>query len=186
MKALSEGVAAVESVGSEEKMPNAEIGTVSAAEERVVDVVPVVQEGGPGDLDDGGKKLCVTTGEVSSFGAKNLAIQGKKEASGIAGDTVDLKDEAWSANEARVNVPDSTWSAEEARVEARMVSRSADDCNNGAQVSVAADDGGSQVDAPVQPEVSSEERNGKEHRSQCGSIAVWKLAGSRHRANCDR
>ena len=94
MEALSEGVAAVESVGPEEKMPNAEIGTVSAAEERVVDVVPVVQEGGPGDLDDGGKKLCVTTEEVSSFGAKNPAIQGKKEASGIAGDTVDLKDEA--------------------------------------------------------------------------------------------
>ena len=163
MKALSEGVAAVESVGPEEKMPNAEIGTVSAAEERVVDVVPVVQEGGPGDLDDGGKKLCVTTEEVSSFGAKNLAIQGKKEASGIAGDTADLKDEAWSANEARVNVPDSTWSAEEARVEAHMVSRSADDCNNGAQVSVAADDGGSQVDALVQPEVSSEERNGKDY-----------------------
>ena len=161
MEALSEGVAAVESVGPEEKMPNAEIGTVLAAEERVVDVVPVVQKGGPGDLDDGGKKLCVTTEEVSSFGAKNLAIQGKKEASGIAGDTVDLKDEAWSANEARVNVPDSTWSAEEARVEAHMVSRSADDCNNGAQVSVAADDGGSQVDALVQPEVSSEERNGK-------------------------
>ena len=161
MKALSEGVAAVESVGPEEKMPNAEIGTVSAAEERVVDVVLVVQEGGPGDLDDGGKKLCVTTEEVSSFGAKNLAIQGKKEASGIAGDTVDLKDEAWSANEARVNVPDSTWSAEEARVEAHMVSRSADDCNNGAQVSAAADDGGSQVDALVQPEVSSEERNSK-------------------------
>ena len=161
MEALSEGVAAVESVGPEEKMPNVEIGTVSAAEERVVDVVPVVQEGDPGDLEDGGKKLCVTTEEVSSFGAKNLAIQGKKEASGIAGDTGDLKDEAWSANDARVNVPDSTWSAKEARVEAHMVSRSADDCNNGAQVSVAADDGGSQVDALVQPEVSSEERNSK-------------------------
>ena len=161
METLSEGVAAVESVGPEEKMPNAEIGTVSAAEERVVDVVPVVQEGDPGDLEDGGKKLCVTTEEVSSFGAKNLAIQGKKEASGIAGDTGDLKDEAWSANDARVNVPDSTWSAKEARVEAHMVSRSADDCNNGAQVSVAADDGGSQVDALVQPEVSSEERNSK-------------------------
>ena len=161
MEALSEGVAAVESVGPEDKMPNAEIGTVSAAEERVVDVVPVVQEGGPGDFDDGGKKLCVTTEEVSPFGAKNPAIQGKKEASEIAGDTVDLKDEAWSANEARVNVPDSTWSAEKARVEAHMVSRSADDCNNGAQVSVAADDGGSQVDALVQPEVSSEERNGE-------------------------
>ena len=161
MEALSEGVAAVESVGPEEKMPNAEIGTVSAAEERVVDVVPVVQEGDPGDLEDGGKKLCVTTEEVSSFGAKNLAIQGEKEASGIAGDTEDLKDEAWSANDARVNVPDSTWSAKEARVEVHMVSRSADDCNNGAQVSVAADDGGSQVDALVQPEVSSEERNSK-------------------------
>ena len=100
MEALSEGVAAVESVGPEEKMPNVEIGTVSAAEERVVDVVPVVQEGGPGDLEDGGKKLCVTTEEVSSFGAKNPAIQGEKEASGIAGDTEDLKDEAWSANDA--------------------------------------------------------------------------------------
>ena len=89
MEALSEGVAAVESVGPEEKMPNVEIGTVSAAEERVVDVVPVVQEGGPGDSEDGGKKLCVTTEEVSSFGAKNPAIQGEKEASGIAGDTED-------------------------------------------------------------------------------------------------
>ena len=161
MEALSEGVAAVESVGPEEKMPNVEIGTVSAAEERVVDVVPVVQEGGPGDSEDGGKKLCVTTEEVSSFGAKNPAIQGEKEASGIAGDTEDLKDEAWSANDARVNVPDSTWSAKEARVEAHMVSRSTGDCNNGAQVSAAADDGGSQVDALVQPEVSCEERNGK-------------------------
>ena len=79
MEALSEGVAAVESVGPEEKMPNVEIGTVSAAEERVVDVVPVVQEGGPGDSEDGGKKLCVTTEEVSSFGAKNPAVQGKKK-----------------------------------------------------------------------------------------------------------
>ena len=161
MEALSEGVAAVESVGPEEKMPNVEIGTVSAAEERVVDVVPVVQEGDPGDLEDGGKKLCVTTEEVSSFGAKSLAIQGEKEASGIAGDTEDLKDEAWSANDARVNAPDSTWSAKEARVEVHMVSRCTGDCNNGAQVSAAADDGGSQVDALVQPEVSREERNGK-------------------------
>ena len=108
MEALSEGVAAVESVDPEDKMPNAEVETVSAAEERVVDVVPVIQEGGPGDLDDGGKKLCITTEEVSSFGAMNPAIQGKNEASEIAGDTVDLKDEAWSANEARANVPDST------------------------------------------------------------------------------
>ena len=161
MEALSEGVAAVESVGPEEKLPNVEIGTVSAAEERVVDMVPVVQEGDPGDVEDGGKKLCVTTEEVSSFGAKSLAIQGEKEASGIAGDTEDLKDEAWSANDARVNAPDSTWSAKEARVEVHMVSRSTGDCNNGAQVSAAADDGGSQVDALVQPEVSREERNGK-------------------------
>ena len=161
MEALSEGVAAVESVDPEDKMPNAEVGTVPAAEERVVDVVPVIQEGGPGDLDDGGKKLCITTEEVSSFGAMNPAIQGKNEASEIAGDTVDLKDEAWSANEARVDVPDSAWNAEKARVEAHMVSCSADDCNNGAQVSVAADDGGSQVDALVQPEVGSEERNGE-------------------------
>ena len=161
MEALSEGVAAVESVGPEEKMPNVEIGIVSAAEERVVDVVPVVQEDGPGDLDDEGKKLCITTEEVSSLGAENSAIQREKETSETAGDTVDRKDEAWSANEARVNAPDSTWSAEKARVEAHMVSRSADDCNNGAQVSVAADDGGSQVDALVQPEVSSEERNGE-------------------------
>ena len=171
-EALSEGVAAVESVGPEDKMPNAEIGTVSAAEERVVDVVPVVQEGGPGDLDDGGKKSCATTEEVSSFGAKNSAIQGKKEASELAGDTVDLKNEAWSANEARVNVPDSTWSAEKARIEAHMVSRSADDCNNGAQVSVAADDGGSQVDALVQPEVSSEERNGEGYTGANVAAAV--------------
>ena len=161
MGALSEGVAAVESVGPEEKIPNVEIGTVSAAEERVVDVVPVVQEGGPGDSEDGGEKLCVTTEEVSSFGAKIPAIQGEKEASGIAGDTEDLKDEAWSANDARVDAPDSTWSAKEARVEVHMVLRSTGDCNNGAQVSAAADDGGSQVDALVQPEVSREERNDK-------------------------
>ena len=60
-----------------------------------------------------GKKLCITTEEVSSFGAKNPAIQGEKEASGIAGDTEDLKNEAWSANDARVNAPDSTWSAKD-------------------------------------------------------------------------
>ena len=161
MEALSEGVAAVESVGPEGKMPNVEIGIVSAAEERVVDVVPVVQEDGPGDLDDEGKKLCITTEEVSSFGAENSAIQREKETSETAGDTVDRKDEAWSANEARVNAPDSTWSAGKARVEAHMVSRSTGDCNNGAQVSAAADDGGSQVDALVQLEVSCEERNGK-------------------------
>ena len=161
MEALSEGVAAVESVGPEGKMPNVEIGIVSAAEERVVDVVPVVQEDGPGDSEDGGKKLCVTTEEVSSFGAENSAIQREKETSETAGDTVDRKDEASSANEARVNAPDSTWSAGKARVEAHMVSRSTGDCNNGAQVSAAADDGGSQVDALVQLEVSCEERNGK-------------------------
>ena len=161
MGALSEGVAAVESVGPEEKIPNVEIGTVSAAEERVVDVVPVVQECGPGDLEDGGKRSCVATEEVSSFGAKVPAIQGEKEASGIAGDTEDLKNEAWSANDARVDAPDITWSAKEARVEVHMVLRSTGDCNNGAQVSAAADDGGSQVDALVQPEVSREERNDK-------------------------
>ena len=160
MGALSEGVAAVESVGPEEKIPNVEIGTVSAAEERVVDVVPVVQECGPGDSEDGGKRSCVATEEVSSFGAKVPAIQGEKEASGIAGDTEDLKNEAWSANDARVDAPDITWSAKEARVEVHMVLRSTGDCNNGAQVSAAAD-GGSQVDALVQPEVSREERNSK-------------------------
>ena len=161
IEALSEGVAAVKSVDPEDKIPNAEVEAVSATEERVVDVVPGIQEGGPGDLDDGWKKLCITTEEVSSFGAINSAIQGKNEVSEIAGDTVDLKDEAWSANEARANVPDSTWSAEEARVEAHVVSCSADDCNNGAQVSVAADDGGSHVDALVQPEVGGEEQNGE-------------------------
>ena len=108
MGMLSEGVAAVESVGPEEKMPNVEIGIVSATEERVVDVVPVVQEDGPGDLDDEEKKLCITTEEVSSFGAENSAIQREKETSETAGDTVDKKDEAWSANEARVDAPDST------------------------------------------------------------------------------
>ena len=161
MGALSEGVAAVESVGPEEKIPNVEIGTVSAAEDRVVDVVPVVRECGPGDLEDGGKRSCVATEEVSSFGAKVPAIQREKEASGIAGDTEDLKNEAWSANDARVDAPDITWSAKEARVEVHMALRSTGDCNNGAQVSAAADDGGSQVDALVQPEVSSEERNDK-------------------------
>ena len=40
-----------------------------------------------------------------------------------------------------------------------MVSRSADDCNNGAQVSVVANDGGSQVDALVLLEVGGEEQN---------------------------
>ena len=49
----------------------------------------------------------------------------------------------------------------EARVEVHMVLRSTGDCNNGAQVSAVADDGGSQVDALVQPEVSCEERNDK-------------------------
>ena len=159
MEALSEGVAAVKSVDPVEKVPNAEVDAVSATEERVVDKVSGLQEGGPEDLDDGGKKSCVTTEEVSPFGAKNPAIQGKKEASEIAGDTVDLKDEAWSANEARVNVPDSTWSAKEAQVEAHVVLCSADDCNNGAQVSVVANDGGSQVDALVQLEVGVEEQN---------------------------
>ena len=163
MGMLSEGVAAVESVGPEEKMPNVEIGIVSAAEERVVDVVPVVQEDGPGDLDDEEKKLCITTEEVSSFGAEKSAIQREKETSETAGDTVDKKDEAWSANEARVDAPDSTWSANEKRVEVHMVVRSTGDCNNGAQVSAAADDGGSQVDALVQPEISREERNDKDY-----------------------
>ena len=161
MKVLSEGVAAVKSVDPEEKVPNAEVDAVSATEERVVDEVSGIQEGGPEDLEDEGKKSCVTTEEVSSFGAMNSAIQRENEASGIAGDTVDLKDEAWSANEARVNVPDSTWSAKEAQVEAHMVLCSADDCNNGAQVSVVANDGGSQVDALVQLEVGGEEQNDK-------------------------
>ena len=144
-------------------MPNVEIGIVSATEERVVNLVPVVQEDGPGDLDDEEKKLCITTEEVSSFGAENSAIQREKETSETAGDTVDKKDEAWSANEARVDAPDSTWSANEARVEVHMVVRSTGDCNNGAQVSAAADDGGSQVDALVQPEISREERNDKDY-----------------------
>ena len=159
MEALSEGVAAVKSVDPVEKVPNAEVDAVSATEERVVDKVSGLQEGGPEDLDDGGKKSRVTTEEVSSFGAMNSATQGENEASGIAGDTVDLKDEAWSANEARANVPDSTWSAKEAQVEAHVVLCSADDCNNGAQVSVVANDGGSQVDALVQLEVGGEEQN---------------------------
>ena len=78
MEVLSEGVAAVESVGPENKVPNAEVGTVSAAEERVVDVVPVVQGSGPGVSDDERKKLCITTEEVSSFGAENSASQREK------------------------------------------------------------------------------------------------------------
>ena len=56
-------------------------------------------------------------------------------------------------------MPDSTWSAKEAQVEAHVVLCSADDCNNGAQVSVVANDGGSQVDALVQLEVGGEEQN---------------------------
>ena len=50
-----------------------------------------------------------------------------------------------------------------ARAEVHMVVRSTGDCNNGAQVSAAADDGGSQVDALVQPEISREERNDKDY-----------------------
>ena len=121
-KALSEGDAAVKSVDPEDKIPNAEVNAVSATEEQAVDEVSGIQEVGPGDEDDGGKKLCVTTEEVSPSGAMDSAIQGKNEASGIAGDAVNLpekKNEAWSANEARAKVPDGTWSAEEARGEAR-------------------------------------------------------------------
>ena len=65
------------------------------------------------------------------------------------------------ANDARVDAPDITWSAKEARVEVHMALRSTGDCNNGAQVSAAADDGGSQVDALLQPEDSREGRNDK-------------------------
>ena len=118
IEALSEGDAAVKSVDPEDKIPNVEVNAVSATEEQVVDEVSGIQEVGPGDEDDGGKRLCITTEKVSPSGAMDSAIQGKNEASGIAGDAVDLpekKDEAWSANEVRANVPDGTWSAEEAR-----------------------------------------------------------------------
>ena len=160
-KALSEGDAAVKSVDPEDKIPNVEVNAVSATEEQVVDEVSGIQEVGPGDEDDGGQKLCITTEEVSPSGAMDSAIQGKNEASGIAGDAVDLpekKDEAWSANEVRANVPDGTWSAEEARGEARDGTCSAVDCNNGAQVTVVADDGGASADALVHSEVGGVEQ----------------------------
>ena len=99
----------------------------------------------------------------------------QREASGITGDAVILlkkDDEAWSANEARTGAQEKTWSAEEARVEAHVVSCSADDCNNGAQVSVVADDGGSQVDALVQPEVGGEEQNDEGHTGANGAAAA--------------
>ena len=127
----------------------------------MVDEVSGIQEVGPEDEDDGGKRLCITTEEVSPSGATNSAIQGKNEASGIAGDAVDLpekKDEAWSANEVRANVPDETWSAEKARGEARDGTCSAVDCNNGAQVTVVADDGGASADALVHSEVGGVEQ----------------------------
>ena len=161
-KALSEGDAAVKSMDPEDKIHDAKVNTASATEEPMVEEVSGIQQIGPEDEDDGGKRLCITTEEVSPSGAGNSTIQGKNEASGKAGGAVGLpgkNEEAWSTNEARANVPDSTWSAEEARVEAHVVLCSADDCNNGAQVSVVADDGGSQVDALVQPEVGGEEQN---------------------------
>ena len=124
----------MKSVDPEDKIPNVEVNAVSATEEQVVDEVSGIQEVGPGDEDDGEKRLCITTEEVSPSGAMDSAIE--------------KKDEAWSANEVRANVPDGTWSAEEARGEARDGTCSAVDCNNGAQVTVVADDGGASADAP--------------------------------------
>ena len=158
-KALSEGDAAVKSVDPENKIPNAEVNAVSVTQEQIVDEVSGSQEVSPGDEDDGENRLRVTTEEVSPFGAMGFTT--RKEASGIAGDAGILPkkgDEAWSANEARANVPDSTWSAEEARGEAQDGTCSAVDCNNGAQVTVVADDGGASADALMHSEVGGEEQ----------------------------
>ena len=158
-KALSEGDAAVKSVSPDDKIPNAEAKAVSVTKEQVGDEIAGTQEVGPGDEDDGEKRLCVTTEEVSPSGATDSAAQ--RDASGITGDAVDLpekKDEAWSANEVRANVPDGTWSAEKARGEARDGTCSAVDCNNGAQVTVVADDGGASADALVHSEVGGVEQ----------------------------
>ena len=53
----------------------------------------------------------------------------------------------------RADAQEKTWSAEEARVGAQSGTCSAVDCNNGAQVTVVADDGGASADALVQSEV---------------------------------
>ena len=46
------------------------------------------------------------------------------------------------------------------------------DCNNGAQVSVVASDGGSQVDAPVQPDVGGVERSDVGHTGANGAAVT--------------
>ena len=147
---------------------------MSATEEQVVDEVSGIQEVGPGDEDDGGKKLCVTTEEVSPSGAMDSTFQGKNEASGIAGDAANLpekKHEAWSATEVRAKVLDGTWSAEEARGEARDGTCSTVDCNNGAQVTAADDEGDASADALVQSEVGGAEQEDS-GRTEANGAAV--------------
>ena len=174
-KALSEGDAAVKPASSDDVDPNVERVGVSAAEELVVKEVPgtheVTSEG-----EEGVEKLQeVLAEETSQPIAKVSAVSKEEDFSADAGDTVDMpgaevKAKAWSTNEVRANAQKTIWSAEEARVEAHVVSCSADDCNNGAQVSVVADDGGSQVDALVQLEVGGEEQN-DEGRTEANGAA---------------
>ena len=65
IEALSEGDAAVKSVDLEDKIPNAKANAVSVTKEQVGDKISGIQEVGPGDEDDGERRLCVTTEEVS-------------------------------------------------------------------------------------------------------------------------
>ena len=175
-KALSEGDAAVKPVSPDKMIPNVEGSGISAAEELVVDGASGSQEVIP-EKEIGNNTLDVSVDGSSSFIANATTVQEKGESSGVAENTVDLPDKreeagAWSTNEVRASVPMKTWSADGARVEAHEVSCSADDCNNGAQVSVVANDGGSQVDAPVQPEVGGVEQNDEGHTGANGAAVM--------------
>ena len=111
----------------------------------------------------GNKTLDVPVDGGSSFTANAPTVQEKGESSGVAENTVDLPDKreeagAWSTNEVRASVPVKTWSADGARVEAPGGTCSAVDCNNGAQVTVVADDGGASADVLVHSEVGGVEQ----------------------------
>ena len=161
---LPEGDAAVRPAGSDDVIPNVEMVGIPAAEELVGNKVPGKQET-TSEKDGGvGKVQGEIPDETSQPIAEVSAINEKDVASVVAGDPIGLPDtmveaKARSTNEVRAKAQKITWSAEEARVGAHVVSFSADDCNNGAQVSVVTGDGGSQVDALVQPEVGGEEQD---------------------------
>ena len=135
------------------------------------------QEVVPGKDEVGSKTLDVPVGEGSLSTASVCTVQEKGEASGAAENTVDLPDKkieakAWSTNEVRADVPDGTWSAKEARVKAQVVTDSAVDCNNGAQVTVVTDDGGASADALVQPEVGGMEHGSLSHTGANGAAVA--------------